>query len=531
MAKQQENVKDAFLKEINELANESSLHGVKYVAKFKDTRPKQICWGLLVAMCLASVVTTIWLNVVSYYKYESVINFEYDTPSALDLPSITVCNRNYYRKSLIERDFSDIADMLKEMTYSWFSIPTDDNVTMNYTLLNQYGYWDIVDNASHTLDDTFIQCRVASWLLNCSDYVTKHLTTSGICYTFNSYHYFRENGRLQVSAPGKDNSLSLLLDTQSHDYHGPAGFGAGFSVLLHDVSVFPRLDLKPFSIGAGHSVEVAVSSERYDVLPRPYSRDDCVATPRRYDATYTDGYPYSSDACKFSCLCALIEAHCGCVMYSRQPQNMCYYWHFVTCVDELGVTMDNAPCDCTPLCDYTDYQLQISSTDYPNVMAVDNARRNNLSVTSRDELRARHVELQVYFSSLTVTEVKQNRKYEVWDIISSVGGTMGLFLGMSLLSVVEFLDYMLSFVVKVTKTRSNTELKVMPSGGEHVNVSDGHFIGKVKVSDYDTVKDAAEHGGKPWSGGYDNNEQLFTKIDHLFLRPPSEWGTISASET
>ncbi|XP_078355089.1 acid-sensing ion channel 1-like [Oculina patagonica] len=51
------------------------------------------------------------------------------------------------------------------------------------------------------------------------------------------------------------------------------------------------------------------------------------------------------------------------------------------------------------------------------------------------------VSLDVYFGDLSYDEIEQTPVFETWTLISNLGGNFGLFLGMSILTVLEFIDF------------------------------------------------------------------------------------------
>ncbi|XP_078356042.1 acid-sensing ion channel 2-like [Oculina patagonica] len=58
------------------------------------------------------------------------------------------------------------------------------------------------------------------------------------------------------------------------------------------------------------------------------------------------------------------------------------------------------------------------------------------SLLFRDNL----LELRIYYESLTFSDVRQVASYDLYSLLGDVGGQIGLFLGASLLTLVEYLD-------------------------------------------------------------------------------------------
>ncbi|XP_070537618.1 acid-sensing ion channel 2-like [Ptychodera flava] len=58
-------------------------------------------------------------------------------------------------------------------------------------------------------------------------------------------------------------------------------------------------------------------------------------------------------------------------------------------------------------------------------------------------MRENTLELRVYFNEMREEKITQQRDYEVFNLVCDIGGTLGLFFGASLISVVEILDFLL----------------------------------------------------------------------------------------
>ena len=60
--------------------------------------------------------------------------------------------------------------------------------------------------------------------------------------------------------------------------------------------------------------------------------------------------------------------------------------------------------------------------------------------------------LNIYFEQLSYTEISQNAKTELVDLVSNIGGLLGLFIGTSFLSFVEIIEIFIEvFVILCTK--------------------------------------------------------------------------------
>lgn len=104
--------------------------------------------------------------------------------------------------------------------------------------------------------------------------------------------------------------------------------------------------------------------------------------------------------------------------------------------------------NCPLECDSITYTTSSSSVIYPSdifaSLLKDNKeiqeRFDNRQDVTVDELRANILSLAVYYNSLSYLSFTEIVKIEMVDLVAGIGGTLGLFLGVSFLSAVEIFD-------------------------------------------------------------------------------------------
>ncbi len=95
-------------------------------------------------------------------------------------------------------------------------------------------------------------------------------------------------------------------------------------------------------------------------------------------------------------------------------------------------------CDCPIECETTSYDYAISFSEYPTYFHAKLLTNSNAVVKSKfdyksnnfhDELRRSIAKISIYYKELKQIESKENIKTQTFDLISNIGGIMGLFLG------------------------------------------------------------------------------------------------------
>lgn len=99
-------------------------------------------------------------------------------------------------------------------------------------------------------------------------------------------------------------------------------------------------------------------------------------------------------------------------------------------------------------CNKMTYSFAASTTNFPTA-AYGNKLLKNSFVSKKypnislAELEKRLVALNIYYPKLSYSFVSEQQQYTITDLISSIGGSLGLLLGASLLSLMEVVDLFL----------------------------------------------------------------------------------------
>ena len=77
------------------------------------------------------------------------------------------------------------------------------------------------------------------------------------------------------------------------------------------------------------------------------------------------------------------------------------------------------------------------------------------SSLSYDDFRTRYIVINVYYSSLTYTQMIETPAMSFAGLLASIGGSMGLIVGMSCFTIVEIVELVCLLVYAVSKSDSN----------------------------------------------------------------------------
>lgn len=112
--------------------------------------------------------------------------------------------------------------------------------------------------------------------------------------------------------------------------------------------------------------------------------------------------------------------------------------------------------ECPLECDSVVYTTSTSFAEYPSAayaqVLVNNPIinaffNNNKSAITYEALKRRIASFNVFYSELAYSQYVEFEKMSLVDLVSCIGGTLGLFLGMSFLSFMEIFDLFFQIII------------------------------------------------------------------------------------
>ncbi|XP_073241705.1 acid-sensing ion channel 1-like [Porites lutea] len=334
----------------------------------------------------------------------------------------------------------------------------------------------------------FHSCSVNGKKCTANNFTSHMSSLYGLCYTFNSL----KSGRplLYATLSGKNSGLRLLLNIERDSYLAtnirPT---VGLAIIIHDQKSFPFMDDFGTTVQPGISTLCAFRKRKIVNLKAPYETN---CTNRSLDMFNSDVYAYTKRACMIKCRNDYTVKRCGCTPPEfKADAPICAPNDSVLCVynsyEEFGASSEKESCDknCPEPCEHVEYETSFSYSALQPESFVDHLmdflKSNDTSVdraiyepllNMTPSERERYIEkniisLDIYFEDLSYEIIEQTPVYETWTMIGSLGGTFGLFLGMSLLTILEFLDFIFARICHL--------LQGLHSGNRHTGTIHAEF--------------------------------------------------------
>ncbi|KAK3512269.1 hypothetical protein QTP70_002266 [Hemibagrus guttatus] len=172
-------------------------------------------------------------------------------------------------------------------------------------------------------------------------------------------------------------------------------------------------------------------------LPPPWG--DCRTDPIDSDFFTT----YSITACRIDCETRYLVENCNCRMvHMPGDAPYCTPEQYKECADpalDFLVERDNDYCVCETPCNMTRYGKELSFVKIPSKASAKYLAKkfNKTEQYIADNILV----LDIFFEALNYETIEQKKAYELPGLLGDIGGQMGLFIGASILTILELFDY------------------------------------------------------------------------------------------
>ncbi|XP_075254809.1 epithelial sodium channel subunit gamma-like [Convolutriloba macropyga] len=192
-------------------------------------------------------------------------------------------------------------------------------------------------------------------------------------------------------------------------------------------------------------------------------KTDCIwEGSRGHLSDPSEGYTHSS--CVDLCMWRQENATCGCttVRYNGDKNAetaVCGLFGMLLC--PFHEEQESARCSrkCKPQCDFSNYNIEATYSKFPSYRVPSLIQKLNPNISTKtnpEYWKKNAIDVRIRFSSLTTTKISVHLKYSFINTISAFGGLGGLFIGSSLITIVEigFLvnDFGSAFIMSTLKS-------------------------------------------------------------------------------
>jgi len=273
--------------------------------------------------------------------------------------------------------------------------------------------------------------------------IERIMTDMGICYQFNS------NGSYTMSDAGLAFALILQLNVDPEEYYiGHFASSTGVSLTLYDHYDTVRVGTDALTgVRPNTNVDLAISKSKIkrQAPPADNGLADCfdsenLPNPLKHYQTY------SHNGCVHEGVATCYGVLCGCRDIFDPPIDgipLCNVSQQVNCMLNLEwadyLKCINVTDPCPSPCAQTQYKTQAATYDFPNYAYLEQLYGFTKSFT--DAYMSDKTGMQIFFASNSYDYLEEYIPYTWTDVIANLGGTLGICMGASLLTFVEFVQF------------------------------------------------------------------------------------------
>ncbi|XP_075286384.1 acid-sensing ion channel 4 isoform X1 [Opisthocomus hoazin] len=441
---------------LEEFAGRSSLHGIQHIFRHRRYTARNLLWLLAFLGSLALLVHAYAKCVGLYFQYPHNTQLEEETTRNKTFPAVTLCNINPARFwQLSGHDLYWAGEMLGLLDGAGRPLVLESAERSRLEALlgtlamskeeksHPFDLEEFYGRVGHQLDlgEMLVHCMFGHDECNSSDFQVVY-TRYGKCYTFNGD---RRNPRVTRQG-GMGNGLEIMLDIQQEEYlpiwreTNETSFEAGIRVQIHSQDEPPYIHQLGFGVSPGFQTFVSCQEQRLTYLPQPWG--NCRASVQG-EQTLPGYDTYSIAACRLQCEKEAVVRSCHCRMvHMPGNESICSPNVYIECADhtlDAAVEDSQERCSCPTPCNLTRYGKEISMVRIPNKGSARYlARKYNKNETY---IRENFLVLDIFFEALNYEAIEQKKAYDLAGLLGDIGGQMGLFIGASILTILEILDY------------------------------------------------------------------------------------------
>ncbi|XP_066272044.1 acid-sensing ion channel 1C-like [Branchiostoma lanceolatum] len=419
-----------------EFAGNTTLHGLSRIV-IAPSIYFRVLWVLAILCSYAGFAYMFSSMIMDYFKYDTITDTKLKFTDALPFPAVTICNMNKFDANKLK--LVELSYLSPYLFGTQYDIPTllangiQPDETINSTLTNVTEEI-VLQNGFDVNPDRMSLCF---WKAEGCSYLnfTHSYTSFGNCYTFNSD---KSNTLWQVME-GYGNGLLVFVDVRAEEYTENFFTGGnsevGLKVLIHDQDEPPIIETQGIALAPGNHAFISVKRTVYENHVPPWGV--CQDLQLKYYDTYT------LPACYLECRSKHIAANCSCRPYFLPgTAPLCNPTDTSTCVRTVvgRVISGELKCDCPVPCSMTKYSTSVSYGGWPNKNTRDYIVRTYGK--TQDYMRENGVVFSVFYEQLSYQKVRELKAMDTGQLASNIGGMMGLFIGASLLTILEVWEYL-----------------------------------------------------------------------------------------
>jgi hypothetical protein len=413
-------------------------------------------------------VISIYKTTVDYLRYDVYVDYKIQQQIPSPFPVISICNLKSMNKNLsmdfidailTENDLKNLSDLydtpLDTITMQSYLFKASMIVNKNLTIIRKFGF---------ELDDMLLSCSFGTKYCCSMNFTWFFHNLYGNCFTFNDGS---NADILKITIPGHLYGLQLEIFLGEPKLQTKYETNDGMIVFVHNQSAPVHMLNHGVLVSTNTETNIGIKRTFLKRLPEPHGT--CIenlgkhAIFNSYLFDYIVRYlnvTYSQQLCFNLCMQAIIQASCNCSnaempLFLNGPKTICMLEHDLNCMFNALGDLDQQTIDskcmreCPLECDSIFYDTSFSTATYPSLyyrrLLLRNPKINSTGIKSHDIAKS-VLKVNIFYENLQYSSIEEVELMTADAYVAAVGGTVGLFLGMSLLSLIDLVQFFMRFI-------------------------------------------------------------------------------------
>ena len=475
----------------------TSFYGITHI--FKSTNLiATIFWSLAIIICIGGLSYQSIALITNYFIYEVVTKTEYHPEVVSRFPGVTICNQNPFTTEYSNKILSEIFNK-SEIKENFL----DENTQIKWEKLSeiknliQMFASNLTDDKKkmlgYSINETVLQCTFNMNSCDLNEFILYHDHEYGNCIVFNSLTEKIGTDHSQfknVSISGNSNGLHMELFVGYNQTKYNSIFDKGAHVFIFNQSD-EKNSYSEIDVSVGSKINIGIERLFTHKKELPYSECQTLENTKeksKYQKILRDyAFKYHKSYCSNLCFQEFVFENCSCydpkffnLKETRPCNNSDRYCLSSALKTFYGSSVEINKCaeKCPIECNSIKYHLTLNQLDYPskglaNLIKLDpriQERFNNSSNISLEDLKQSLISINIYYNEIGFTTLLEMPKTDLITLVSNLGGNLGLFLGLSCLSLLEIFEICFITLKLIHKKFNKKKLKPdLTSSGLNLN--------------------------------------------------------------
>ena len=456
----------------------SSIHGLSNIFR-RESRAAQLGWtGFTLAfstICTFSVINSL----VDYLEFNVTTKIMLIDENNVTFPAVEICNTNPY---LTDYSIEFLTSFIESKTNHVYKNNISKVQFINQILFEDKNLINLLKNNINLktlnrselgkfgipLTAILIGCQFVNNKCSIEDFEWRYREHYGNCFTFNSFQQFR------VIGAGYNYRLQLELFAGFEGMFPAIHNNHGLRINIYNQSEISKIHASGISIMPGTEINIQIKRLLSNKLKEPYS--SCfidnnasdlknILHPKVFKFISSLNKTYTQSDCMQFCYEHLVSKKCKC---SNVPQEnhmkACILNDEIDCLNRLykRVMINKEENECLILCplecSHASFRFSSSFSKYPTLAYSSFLLNNHSYFREMQSLKPVNIQksilkLNIYYRTLEYELIAEVAKSTWLDLISSIGGQIGLFIGGSLLSIFEVIEILFEIFIHIFKVK------------------------------------------------------------------------------